>query len=78
MYALVFPLDVYTLAFLMDAAGLKLVHAVQVDLYVGKELVQKGIPNEQACDALIELIKDNDRWVDKDEVEEEVPAQVAA
>ena len=61
---------------LMDAAGLQLVHALQVDLYVGKELVRKGIPNEQACDALIELIKDNDRWVEKEE--EEVPAQVAA
>lgn len=60
----------------MDAAGLQLVHALQVDLYVGKELVRKGIPNEQACDALIELIKDNDRWVEKEE--EEVPAQVAA
>jgi len=30
-----------------------------VDLYVGKEMVQKGIPNEDACDALIELIKKN-------------------
>lgn len=62
----------------MDAVGLKLVHAIQVDLYVGKELVQRGIPNEQACDALVELIKDNDRWVEKEEEEEEVPAQVAA
>ncbi|CAM9771873.1 unnamed protein product, partial [Scytosiphon promiscuus] len=31
----------------------------KVDLYVGKEMVQKGIPNEEACDALIELIKTN-------------------
>lgn len=68
----------YDLDFGIDPAGLKLVHAVQVDLYVGKELVQKGIPNEEACGALIELIKDNDRWVDKEEEEEEVPAQVAA
>lgn len=50
----------------------------QVDLYVGKELVQRGIPNEQACDSLIQLIKDNDRWVDKETVEEEVPAEMAA
>ncbi len=50
-----------------------LVH-VQVDLYVGKELVQKGIPNEQACDALIDLIKANDRWVDKEPAEEAVAA----
>lgn len=51
---------------------------MQVDLYVGKELVQRGIPNEQACDALIDLIKTNDRWVEKDPVEEEIPAEVAA
>lgn len=62
----------------MATAGLKPMHAIQVDLYVGKELVRRGIPNEQACDALIELIKDNGRWVDKEEEEEEVPAQVAA
>jgi len=36
----------------------------KIDLYVGKEVVQKGIPNENACEALIQLIKDNDRWVD--------------
>lgn len=47
---------------------------LQVDLYVGKELVQKGIPNEQACDALIDLIKVNDRWVEKEPAEEEVVA----
>lgn len=47
---------------------------LQVDLYVGKEMVQKGIPNEEACDALIELIKANDRWVEKEPAEEEVVA----
>jgi len=47
---------------------------VQVDLYVGKELVQKGIPNEQACDALIDLIKANDRWVEKEPAEEAIAA----
>ncbi|CAN0383948.1 unnamed protein product, partial [Hapterophycus canaliculatus] len=44
----------------------------KVDLYVGKEMVQKGIPNEEACDALIELIKANDRWVEKEPAEEVV------
>ena len=34
-----------------------------VDLYVGKTVVRSGIPNEDACDALVELIKENDRWV---------------
>ena len=36
----------------------------QVDLYVGKEVVKRAIPNEQACDALVQLIKDNGRWQD--------------
>lgn len=43
---------------------------------MGKELVKRGIPNEDACDALIELIKANDRWVEKEEVINEVPAEV--
>ena len=42
----------------------------KVDLYVGKEVVQRAIPNEDACDALIQLIKDNDMWEDKEEAEE--------
>ena len=42
----------------------------KVDLYVGKEVVQRAIPNEEACDALIELIKDNGMWEDKEEAEE--------
>lgn len=36
----------------------------KVDLYVGREVVKRAIPNEQACDALVELIKENGRWVD--------------
>ena len=36
----------------------------KVDLYVRKDVVQRGIPNELACDALVQLIKDNGRWVD--------------
>ena len=46
----------------------------KIDLYVGKEVVRKGIPSEQACDELIQLIKDNGRWVDKEEAEEPVAA----
>lgn len=42
----------------------------KIDLYVGKEVVKRGIAMEGACDALVQLIKDNGRWVDK-EVEEE-------
>lgn len=36
----------------------------KIDLYVGKEVVKRGIAMEQACDALIQLIKDHGRWVD--------------
>ncbi|GAB5357471.1 hypothetical protein AAMO2058_000377600 [Amorphochlora amoebiformis] len=43
----------------------------KVDLYVGKEVVKKGIPNAEACDALIELIKEHGRWVEPEPKEEE-------
>ena len=39
----------------------------KIDLYVGKEVVKRAIPNEQACDELIQLIKDHGRWVEKEE-----------
>ena len=42
----------------------------KVDLYYGKEVVKKGIANEEAVDALIELIKEYDMWQDKEEEEE--------
>ena len=50
----------------------------KVDLYVGKEMVQKGIPNEVACDALVDLIKANGKWKDKDVEEEEEEAAEGA
>lgn len=43
----------------------------KIDLYVGKTVVEKGIPDELACDALIQLIKDNGKWVDKEDDEDE-------
>mmetsp|Transcript_981 Transcript_981/g.1780 ORF Transcript_981/g.1780 Transcript_981/m.1780 type:complete len:756 (+) Transcript_981:47-2314(+) len=43
----------------------------KVDLYYGKEVVRKGIPNDEAVDALVDLIKDYGMWKDKEEVEEE-------
>ena len=43
----------------------------KVDLYVGKTVVQRAIPNEVACDALVELIKEHGMWKDKEEEEEE-------
>ena len=36
----------------------------KVDLYVGKEVIKRAIPNEEACDALVQLIKDYGRWKD--------------
>ncbi|KAL7568018.1 hypothetical protein ACA910_004601 [Epithemia clementina (nom. ined.)] len=43
----------------------------KVDLYYGKEVVKKSIPNEQAVDALIDLIKEYDMWKDPEEAEKE-------
>lgn len=41
----------------------------QVNLYVGKECVRKGVPAEEADDRLVELIKARGRWQEPDEVE---------
>jgi hypothetical protein len=38
----------------------------QVNLYVGKECVEKGVPAEQADDRLIELIKAHGKWQEVD------------
>ena len=46
----------------------------KIDLYVGKEVVKRGIDNDTACDELIQLIKDNGRWVEKEVEEEEAVA----
>jgi (E)-4-hydroxy-3-methylbut-2-enyl-diphosphate synthase len=36
----------------------------KINLYVGKECVQKGIPMDTADQALVELIKTHGKWVD--------------
>jgi (E)-4-hydroxy-3-methylbut-2-enyl-diphosphate synthase len=36
----------------------------KVDLYVNYDVVKKGIPSDEAVDALVDLIKENDRWQD--------------
>jgi (E)-4-hydroxy-3-methylbut-2-enyl-diphosphate synthase len=36
----------------------------KIQLYVGRELVQKNIPEAEAADALIELIKEHGKWED--------------
>ncbi|OGR92514.1 MAG: hypothetical protein A2992_08605 [Elusimicrobia bacterium RIFCSPLOWO2_01_FULL_59_12] len=37
----------------------------RINLYAGKDCVEKGIPTEQADDRLIHLIKTHGKWVDK-------------
>jgi len=49
----------------------------KVDLYYGKEVVRKGIPNDDAVDALVELIKEYDMWKDKEEESEEEEEEAA-
>lgn len=51
----------------------------KVDLYYGKEVVRKNIPNDDAVAALVDLIKSYGMWKDKEEeeVEEEEVAMVA-
>ena len=49
----------------------------KIDLYVGKEVVRKGIAMDTAPDQLIELIKEHGRWQDPP-VEEEADATAAA
>jgi (E)-4-hydroxy-3-methylbut-2-enyl-diphosphate synthase len=39
----------------------------QVNLYVGKECVEKGVPAEEADDRLVELIKAHGKWQEADE-----------
>ena len=46
----------------------------KVDLYYGKEVVRKNISNEEAVDALIDLIKEYDMWKDKEEEEADLVA----
>jgi len=36
----------------------------RIDLYVGKELVERNVPEAEACDRLIELIRKHGRWID--------------
>mmetsp|Transcript_39010 Transcript_39010/g.65558 ORF Transcript_39010/g.65558 Transcript_39010/m.65558 type:complete len:741 (-) Transcript_39010:78-2300(-) len=49
----------------------------KIDLYVGREVVRKNIAEAIAVDALIQLIKDNDRWVEPEPEEAEEAAVVA-
>lgn len=48
----------------------------KVDLYYGKEVVRKNIPNQKAVDSLIDLIKEYGMWKDKEEAAVESNAAV--
>merc|ERR1712151_778637 len=39
----------------------------KIDLYVNYDCVQRGIPSENAVEALVNLIKENGRWTDPPE-----------
>merc|ERR1711990_632127 len=41
----------------------------KIDLYVGKEVVRKGIKMDEAVDELIDLIKEHDMWVEPETAE---------
>ena len=64
-----------------QAARVEPFFAGKIDLYVGKEVVQRGIPMDTAPDALVQLIKDHGKWVepssDEDE-DEDLEAAAAA
>ena len=50
----------------------------KVDLYYGKEVVKKSIPNEEAVDALVELIKEYGMWKEPEPEEEQEEVLVEA
>ncbi|KAK2075593.1 hypothetical protein QBZ16_001701 [Prototheca wickerhamii] len=51
----------------------------KIDLYVGKEVVRRGVPMDSACDQLVDLIKEHGRWkeAEPEEAEEGVLAGAA-
>jgi (E)-4-hydroxy-3-methylbut-2-enyl-diphosphate synthase len=50
----------------------------KVDLYYGKEVVRKSIPNGEAVDALVELIKEYNMWKDPEPEESEATEEAVA
>jgi len=46
--------------------------AGKIDLYVNYDVVKRGIPSENAVDALVQLIKDNGKWAEPQQEVEEV------
>eukprot|EP00899_Mesostigma_viride_P003969 jgi/Mesvir1/13573/Mv25012-RA.1 len=50
----------------------------KIDLYVGKTVVQRNIPMEEATEALVNLIKEHGRWVEPEPKEEPAAATAGA
>mmetsp|Transcript_8860 Transcript_8860/g.13115 ORF Transcript_8860/g.13115 Transcript_8860/m.13115 type:complete len:733 (-) Transcript_8860:194-2392(-) len=50
----------------------------KVDLYYGKEVIKKSIPNDEAVGELINLIKEYGMWKDKEEEESETAEELVA
>ena len=50
----------------------------KIDLYVGKEVVRRGVAMDGAPDELISLIKEHGRWQDPPPAEEEVEEKVVS
>ena len=45
----------------------------KIALFVGKEMVARGIPTSDADDRLVELIKTHGRWVEPPSAEQDRP-----
>jgi (E)-4-hydroxy-3-methylbut-2-enyl-diphosphate synthase len=50
----------------------------KVDLYYGKEVVRQSIPNKEAVDSLVDLIKSYGMWKEKEEEEADEEVAMAA
>ena len=44
----------------------------KISLYKGKEIVKKNIDSEVAVDELIQLLKDNNVWIEPPQVTKEI------
>lgn len=52
--------------------------AGKIDLYIRKECVQRGVPEADAVEALVDLIKENGKWVEPDDVDADVAEEELA
>lgn len=50
----------------------------KIDLYYGKEVAKKNVPEDNAVEELVELIKEYGMWREKEEAEEETEEELVA